>query len=262
MRKYSTTLREETLFTVTGLPAGTALRLAAMDTYDGVIWGVAGSATGKQGSSGTFERIGSQVADPPSGEVLTVDVAIETYQGYWLPDAGDVLSVTFAGESAEALAAGFRYNRATGTGLSTQRLASGDAYSMQVTLPEVLSAQDATDLPPGGGSAPSAPAIEAVQQLQGALLADTAAEGPQGFAAQIDALTANLRERGFYSNGDAAAGPPAVPVRARRREAGLLRLRRAADRRRGAVRSHRRTHGRLTRCPGTDRDGRVRPRRQ
>lgn len=211
IRKYSTAAKDKTLFVVDGLPAGSYLRLAAMDTYDGVVYGVSGTSTGANAASGSFERVGSQVTEQPAGPSYDVSVKVQDYQDYWLPSAGDVAAIEFEGPRAADLAAGFRYNRATGTGLTQPRLAAGDAYEIKVSIPEVPSAEAAVQLGRGNQTTPAPPSIETLKKLQGQLAQDIAAEGPKSFFEQITAMTAALRDQGYYSNGDSASGrPPSV----------------------------------------------------
>lgn len=206
MRKYSTDMKDETLFVVTGLPEGERLRLATMDYYDGVVWGVAGSATGVNGSSGSFERVGTQIAERPVSGAVEVTVSIRNYRDVWLPDAGQVAAVEFSGGRADELSQDLRFNRATGTGLMLQRLAEGDEYTLEVTFPSPPGPQEADQLPLGTQTTPSAASIEQVKDLQGQILAESEAEGPQSFHALAASLTSWLQENGYYSNGDAEQG--------------------------------------------------------
>jgi transglutaminase-like putative cysteine protease len=97
-RRY-TNARKEALFTVTGLPAGARIRLAAMDQYDGLVWSVAGAGDGQDGgrtASGWFERAGEQLAVPATGTHVQVSfdfragtgtgaAASTGLGGVWLP---------------------------------------------------------------------------------------------------------------------------------------------------------------------------------
>jgi hypothetical protein len=209
IRKYSTAAKDKTLFVVSGLPEGSYLRLAAMDTYDGVVFGVAGVSTGTNAASGSFERVGSQLTQQPQSTAYDVTVRVQDYQDYWLPSAGDVALIEFAGPRSAELAEGFRYNRATGTGLTQPRLSAGDEYRLTVTMPtlppeEGRAALDLSD----AANSQAAPSIEALKKLQGQLQQDLAADGPQSLYEQITGMAAALKEQGFYSNGDSASGRP------------------------------------------------------
>lgn len=124
--------RDRTLFTVTGLPDGVPLRLAVMDTYDGVVWKVAGGADGGAGGSGMFERVGEAVptdadADlPKATDTARVQITVEDYNDIWMPDVGSVRSIQFGGPRSKALAEALRFNRATNVGAVPLRFVKGD----------------------------------------------------------------------------------------------------------------------------------------
>ena len=123
--------RTTTLFTVTGLPAGGCVRLAAMDAYDGVVYNVSDAGFG---SSSAFSPARSNMSDGVAGTAADVHIEIGALAGAWLPDVGAVRSITFEGERAETLRRGARYNEATSTGLVTDPLHSGDRYELQTTV--------------------------------------------------------------------------------------------------------------------------------
>ena len=132
LKQYETT----TLFTITGLPEGVPIRLATMDDFDGVVWRVSGGGRTSPGTSGYFERVGSEIRPDFAGEVITVTIEIQQWSQVWLPTVGEVLEIRFGGPRARALADSFRYNRATDTG-ATQGvlLRAGDRYEMDVVVP-------------------------------------------------------------------------------------------------------------------------------
>jgi hypothetical protein len=63
-RQYTKDYVDTTLMTVSGLQAGQRIRLATMDTYDGVTWGVAGAEESSD-SSGQFSLVGRTIPEPP-----------------------------------------------------------------------------------------------------------------------------------------------------------------------------------------------------
>ncbi|MEP6798249.1 MAG: hypothetical protein ABI890_08880, partial [Lapillicoccus sp.] len=101
------------LFTVSGLPDGTPVRLLTMDGYDGRVWTTDAQA---------FRPIGHHVTpdapDPSATTVtLTVTVPAQGYTGSWLPTAGTVTGLTFLGPRADRLQSEVRLDLDTSSGL-------------------------------------------------------------------------------------------------------------------------------------------------
>ena len=62
---------------IVGLAAGSLVRIAAMDTYDGLAWGVANSAAASTGSSfGGFQRVGALLPGSVPGPTRTATIAV------------------------------------------------------------------------------------------------------------------------------------------------------------------------------------------
>ncbi len=141
-RKYANDPDDPVLFTVSGLPKDTPLRLATMDLYDGMVYQVSGS--GGSGA-GTFDRVGHTITGPEAGEPVELRIEVGDLTGVWLPDAGYLRELTFEGERADQLATGLHYNRATGTGLTTAGLQAGDSYTFSANLPAVPTAEQLQD---------------------------------------------------------------------------------------------------------------------
>lgn len=208
IRRYSADLRTEPILTVSGLPEGARLRLAVMDSYDGIVWGVAGSAAGEDGSSGVFERVGPEIPTEAVGDEVTMTVEVAGYSDVWLPDTGYLTSLRFEGPRAEELTQSFRYNRATGTGAIPVKLQAGDRYTVTAIIPPTPTAEEAAGMPMDDTLVAEAPNIKAVKQLQDTLLqADPEATERTPYE-QALFLTNQLKEQGYYSNGDAGQNRP------------------------------------------------------
>lgn len=194
-RKYVKDDGGTPLFTVSGAPAGSRIRLATMDAFDGAVWNVAGGAAGDAGSSGSFRRLALDTDD--AGADVTLDVEVEGYAGVWLPGMGELRSVTFTGPRADQLTESFRYNRATGTGIVPAGLREGDGYRFRADLVEEPA--DA-DLVGRAAGVLIQPEPQDVPPVVTSAAADAAADA-QGAFARAQAIAENLRTTGYYSNG-------------------------------------------------------------
>jgi transglutaminase-like putative cysteine protease len=182
---------DETLFTVTGLPAGARIRLATMDRYDGVVWNVSGD--GSQ-ASGEFRRVGTTTGSAATrGTTAHVRIAIDGLTGVWLPTVGDARSFDVSTADAGAL----RYNDATGGAVLTSGLRAGDRYGIDVVVPTVpddptLAKARVADVPlPDPVGTPDAVAVTA---------ADVARDA--GTPAQVARTLATwLSTQGYFSHG-------------------------------------------------------------
>ena len=149
----SAALFDRTLLTVTGLPAGTPVRIATLDSYDGAVWGagaapvaVAGRGATAAGTATTatatnaFRRVGQQLGvSPAAGTAEAVPVRVEIpeggWQDVWLPTVGLVSEIHFEGPRAQVLHDDLRFNVGTSTGLIPARLGPGDSYALTAYLP-------------------------------------------------------------------------------------------------------------------------------
>lgn len=125
------------LLTVSGaLPAKARIRVATMDDYDGLVYGVAGDPSASTSPSGWFRRVGSRIPVETGGEPVTVDVKVGAYSGVWLPDIGSVRAVTFTGPRASVQRTALRYNLATDTAAVPGALVGeGDSYRLEAVVP-------------------------------------------------------------------------------------------------------------------------------
>ncbi|TDE89968.1 transglutaminase domain-containing protein [Occultella glacieicola] len=193
-RNYVDEQAEETVFTVTGLPAGTErIRLAALDSYNGTVWNVAG---GDNPGTGAFMRTGERIAvDVPENAVST-SVSVDGYRGVWLPNVGNTLDVDFTTGDVDALTDSFYYNATTDTGLVTRGLAEGDGYEL-VSAPAAEAPSDVTQLV---ASRVAQPSPRSVPDIVGSLAGQWAADANSDYA-KVEALASALSTQGFFSHG-------------------------------------------------------------
>jgi len=187
---------DEVLLQVTGLPEGGRLRLATLDTYDGVVYAV-GSDT-VSSLSGSFTRVPSTVDQSRvQGDQVSVGVTVRGYSGVWLPTVGKLESVRFSGADATALRDAFYYNDVSGTAAVVRGLAAGDSYSLSATVPDQPTTAQLASLTPGPALVPSPSAVP--DELT-ALLEEytTGIEGP---GRRLVAMLAGLQTDGYISHG-------------------------------------------------------------
>ncbi len=131
-----TNVYDRTLFTMTGAPVGTRVRLATMDHYDGMVWGATDDAL-PEAASDSFQRVSSTIDNPVDGERVEATVTIgEGYDGVWLPTVGALQSLDFRLGDPDGKAEVFRYNLATSTAVVPTGMHEGDTYSFSAVVPD------------------------------------------------------------------------------------------------------------------------------
>lgn len=207
--------RDRTLFTVTGLPDGTPIRLATMDAFDGVVFRVTQGMGSDSGSAGYFQRVGTQISTGDEGETHRIKFEIHSYSNVWVPDVGELVSISFGGPNATELEEEFRYNQATGTAASRVLLQEGDTYEIEVRIPEKISKEELHQMVPGPSTVQEIQPVQQItdQVIDGQPLSwDQACEQVSAGASPVTRFTAAFecfRENGVFSNGPHVT--PAVP---------------------------------------------------
>ncbi|KQZ85972.1 transglutaminase [Microbacterium sp. Root166] len=182
---------DEVLFTVGAEQSGVPerVRLATLDAYDGEVY-----RSGGEGAVdvGRFVRVPS-VLDPGPGEPVAADVTIEDLDGVWMPTAGRLARVDFAGDRAASLADRFYYNAAAAAGVQTAGggLEPGDRYVVHGVEP---AAPDLAEIEAPGGAVGDISVPESLRTWM-----DQHATGSDGAA--LAGLVVLLRERGYLSHG-------------------------------------------------------------
>ena len=142
-------LYDEVVLKVAGLPAGSLVRFATLDAYDGLVWGAADRST----DGVPFQQVGSRIA--PRGDGTPVDVTVDVvdggYSGYWLPTVGAPTRIEFDGPRAEELASELWLNTDTDTAVVPRRLLGGERYTMSALLPPAPAAELPEDLDVASG---------------------------------------------------------------------------------------------------------------
>jgi transglutaminase-like putative cysteine protease len=185
---------DDTLFTVTGLPKGARLRLAAMDDWDGVVYNV---TDGGPGTSSAFTPLRSNMAADVEGASARLQVVIGDYSGVWVPGPQDVQQITFEGDRADALRRSGFHNSATGTTVVTAGLKKGDAYVIEGVFPKTPTDEQLGDTPIVKMKLPE---LHDVPEELSTLAAETVTDAETPIA-QVRALETYLSKSGCFSHG-------------------------------------------------------------
>jgi hypothetical protein len=200
-RHYVRDLAEEPIVTVTGLPTGVDMRVATMDAFDGIVWGMSGP---DQSGSGAFVRPSAPAATAAQGRVIEIKVEVSQLEGVWLVTAGWPQEIVFAPEDG-LLADALRVNQDSASALLVNELPSELAYTEKGLLgpswtqDQIMAAGAAVRPVPEAAHVPDAVAMTAVD-----LAGDAQTAG-----ALASSLADGLRERGFFSDGVSLTGPDA-----------------------------------------------------
>lgn len=184
------------LFTVEGLKANSLVRIATMDSYDGLSWGFGAATGGTSGGGDAFYRYGSLIPAPYKGVAGTVTVhTVRDFQT-WLPDTGQVTAVHFSGSEASPLLRDFRYDPATGTAADPSAERGPVTYRMNVVVsPKPAEAEL-------GSAAPGTDHLDVVVPTALQTAASQWVGGASGAWAKVVKIADHLREDGKFSNGN------------------------------------------------------------
>ncbi len=179
---------------VRGLPAGAGIRIATLDTYDGIVYTVGGRDGTTE--SGRFTRVPYRLDQSEvKGERTGVEVVVRGYSDVWVPGVGQLERITFSGSRAGALADGFVYNDVTGTGAVQTGLRTGDAYTADSVVP--VRPGSLAELRPGTSVLPSGPDLP--KELGQLLDRWAPAEEDQGL--RLQHLVEGFHREGYVSHG-------------------------------------------------------------
>jgi hypothetical protein len=187
---------DDVLLTVRGLPADSRIRIATMDSYDGVVYTVGSAAVDPE--SGSFSRVPFELEQTGvSGTEATLTITDEDYSGVWLPTVGKFKKISFSGPNATTLRDDFFYNDTSGTAVDVGKLVAGDSYTLDAVVPPQPSLEALKKATAGSATLPAlgAPPAELSTALNG-YVASASSPGAK-LVAMIDALKAN----GYVSHG-------------------------------------------------------------
>jgi hypothetical protein len=194
-------LVNEPLLSVTGIPQDGRIRLATLDSYDGVVYSVGGPDS--PAASGTFVRVPHRLEQAARGERVSMTVAIDSLSGIWLPGAGHLAEIRFTGDNSDALADSFFYNDTTGSSAVLRGLAQGDGYRLTSVVTPMPSQQELAGIRPGTAELPPFDDVPGV-------LTDRLAGYTDGITTpggQLAAMLDGLKTEGYISHGVGADEP-------------------------------------------------------
>lgn len=137
VRTLETDLSHESLLTASGLPAEARIRLATLDSYDGVRASIGERTTGEARFQhvGTTTRLSPAEADGAGPVTLTVT----GYSYPWVPMVADTVTMQMRGDRATALGENLYNDPASATAVVTAGLEEGDVLDQQAAVVSVPS---------------------------------------------------------------------------------------------------------------------------
>ncbi|RBP98952.1 transglutaminase-like domain-containing protein [Bifidobacterium xylocopae] len=205
-RAWRKDLRQESLLTVRGLPDGTPVRLAAMDTFDGQVWKTSRASSGEPG--GSYRRLtGAGLTEStcpqPAGSYFQATFQVDPrVEAGLLPTAGQAAGFgRFRGLAAEQA----YYQAASATGITDSGAASPRSYLEKGRAPAPPPSRRA--IARAGANRVTLPPPEHVPEAVSAITDELAgrSNGADGYRAL--ALADGLRARGWFSHGLAGDHP-------------------------------------------------------
>lgn len=181
---------------VTGLPENGFVRIATLDTYDGVVYRVGGSDGSS--ASGTFERVPTSVdVRGVDGTRVRVGVTVDGYSGVWLPTVGDLERVEFTGADADDERGSFFYNGATQTGAVVGGVRDGTSYDLTAVVPDQPTDEQLAAARPGSAAVPTVRDVpDAVRET-----VEATTDADESSGAKLVAVIQALKRNGYVSHG-------------------------------------------------------------
>jgi transglutaminase-like putative cysteine protease len=196
-RKYlKGDLKGKTLLRTSQLPTGTAVKLAVMDRFDGVVWNVAGG--GEDQTSGNFGRMPATDGEPSGAAVTLEDHDTGTV---WLYSVGEPAAVRFGGGEAADLREELRVNPVTGTMALPPAPPDGVTYTVTTDLARyrpdaaAIAAAEA-----GGVQQPTGAKVQSAEMKAASATRKAVTGGEKALALE------RYLQDGYYSDGQAGEG--------------------------------------------------------
>jgi hypothetical protein len=181
--------------TVTGAPDGSRVRLAVLDSYDGVVFAVGSDSV--DSASGRFVRIPTQrdLTDI-EGDRVQVSIRLDRPTGVWLPVIGEFGSIDFDGDEAADVRDRFVFNAVTSSAALVGGTEAGLSYTFAAVVPDDAPFRLASAVP---GDAPVPGIVAVPESLREWLDSVAPVDAAPGERLQA-AVTALVRD-GYLSHG-------------------------------------------------------------
>ena len=195
MRSYIKDHKKDVLLTVHNLPAGTPVKLAVMDRFDGTVWNLSDSSEATDSSN--YHRVGTTIKADEQGKSFTATFTVDQeLTDTWLPLAGAATGVSFANDADNGNDT-FYYNTDTDSAIIPAGTRKGLTYTESGII-----ARKPTDKQISSAAAARITQPEAQDVPDSASkLATSIAGGQSSGGAAATALADTLKDSGWFSHG-------------------------------------------------------------
>ncbi|WP_116112922.1 transglutaminase-like domain-containing protein [Austwickia chelonae] len=208
-RPVGEALADKALVQVSGLPKDAPVRFAVLDCFTGTVWDACGLPGVARPGAGAFWKVGTAIPAQIEGKTAEYRIRVEDayaqdpYLRDWVPSAGSLTSLDYAGDRREALSEASRVNVSTGAVLVSGGVRGGEETVQAARLP---GAALPDTLPATQG------ALTDVSRLQAVSSYVARWGGPSSDPWQrLRAAAQHLRSTGAYSDGDTGSERPVLP---------------------------------------------------
>lgn len=195
MRAYVKDHKKDTLITARDLPAGTPIRLAVMDRFDGNVWNLSDSSDASDSSD--YRKVGSAIEAGDQGRHFKATLTVhDGFSEQWLPLAGDATGITFDSKQAKDENT-FYYNLGTHSAIIPDGTQAGQTYTESGVIPDVPSQQEVAKASAEQITQPATKDVpDSVGKLAPSLVGKQSTDGKTA-----DALATALKTKGWFSHG-------------------------------------------------------------
>lgn len=200
-RHYSTDLKDDALITVSELPDGQRVRIAAMDVYDGTTFGM--SVAGESASEG-YIPVGTAIPGRAGTATASISVTTDKLRGPWVPVLGRPENIVFTDGAAGAQREGLHFDQWANTALTTSP-SPQMAYTVETSFADAATDDELEGLPAASFTNSDKNLPQGLESL--ALEATQNADGPLATARAIEHY---LSGNGFYLQENTVQSRPGV----------------------------------------------------